>query len=186
MTERWILLTAPPNPFFSRTCKYAIPLLIALLTLVTVVHAEQTTNNSQVFQSSITETQVSEVRPSVTNEDLMPSPPLRITISGKITTFGGQPVSGAIIRSESVSWPASAESGPDGSYRINDARGYRQNLTVEKEGYIPVSTIIVFNRNVNTADFTLEPATKHSPGFAGFISILATLIAAILLLRMRS
>jgi len=184
MTEHLILLTVSHNPFFPRTWKYAIPVLIALFTLVTVVHADQTTNNSLVFQSSITETQVADVRPSVTNEDLMPSPPLRITISGKITTPDGQPVSGAIIRSESESWPASAESGPDGLYRINNARGYRQNLSVEKDGYIPVSSTIVFAQNVNTADFTLEPATKPSPGFAGFICILAILITSTLLLRM--
>jgi len=110
-----------------------------------------------------------------------PVQPIRITIAGKITDPDGQPVAGAIIRLASESWPASTESESDGSYRISNAYGNNQTIVIEKDGYIPVSTTIVFNQNVNSADFTLEPAMKPSPGFEGFFCILAILISVVLL-----
>jgi len=99
----------------------------------------------------------------------MPSLPLRITISGKITTQDGRPVEGATVRTE---FPRSydtktviVQSEADGTYRINNAHGFHQKISVEKNGYANVTKEMTFTQNVNTADFILEPTTKPASGF---------------------
>ncbi len=99
--------------------------------------------------------------------------PVRITISGKITDPEGRPVEGAVIRLVSGTQPVIAESKTDGSYRINNAYGYHQEISVEKEGYANVTKEMDFNENLNTVDFTLEPTTKP---VSGFTAILTTLV----------
>jgi len=99
----------------------------------------------------------------------IPDLPPRITISGKITTPDGRPVEGATVRTE-FSRPydtksVAVQSEADGSYRINNAYGYNQKISVKKEGYVNVTKEMVFNENLNTADFTLEPITKPVSGF---------------------
>ena len=120
----------------------------------------------------------------------MPDLPLRITISGKITAPDGDPIEGATIRTEFFrtydTQTVTVKSETDGSYRINNAHGYRQNMSVEKEGYLPVSKEIVFSKNVNTADFTLYPTTKSTPGFAGIVCLYAILMTAILIIHKKT
>lgn len=113
----------------------------------------------------------------------MPDLPPRITISGKIATPDGRPVEGATVRTE---FPRTydtktviVESDADGSYRINDAHGFNQKISVEKNGYVNVTREVSFKQNVNTVDFILEPTTKPAPGFTGFLclgAILGTLL----------
>jgi len=114
-----------------------------------------------------------------------PVQPVRITVAGTIRTSDDQPLAGATIRSVSESWPASTVSGPDGSYRISNAYGYNQTLMIEKDGYLTVSRTIVFTQNLNTADFTLAPVTKPSPGFAGGLCLCAIFVTGIVILHLR-
>jgi len=188
MTGHLIHLTAPHNSFFSRAWKFTIPVLIGLLTIVPVIHAEQNSTDMMIVNSSPTETQVTGVIPSVTNEALMPSPPLRITISGKITTPDGHPVDGATIRTEFFmtydTKSVTVKSEADGSYRINDAHGFYQKISVEKNGYANVTKEMTFNQNLNTADFILEPTTKPAPGFTTVIC-LGAIIGTLLIISRR-
>jgi hypothetical protein len=113
----------------------------------------------------------------------MPDLPPRITISGMITTPDGRPVEGATVRTE---FPRTydtktviVESDADGSYRINDAHGFNQKISVEKNGYVNVTREMSFKQNLNTVDFILEPTTKPAPGFTGVLclgAILGTLL----------
>ncbi|MFA6332163.1 MAG: carboxypeptidase-like regulatory domain-containing protein [Methanoregula sp.] len=108
----------------------------------------------------------------------VPGLPTRITISGKITTPDGHPIEGAMVRTHYTE-SAIAESEADGSYRINNARGFRQIMSVEKEGYTNVTKEMVFNKNLNTVDFILEPTTKSVSGFTAIlclVGILGTLL----------
>jgi len=120
----------------------------------------------------------------------MPDLPLRITISGKITTPDGDPVEGATIRTEFFrtydTKTVTVESEADGSYRINNAHGFRQTMSVEKEGYTNVTKEMIFNKNLNTADFVLEPVTQPAPGFSSVLCLVAILGALIISLRART
>ena len=104
---------------------------------------------------------------------------LRITISGKITTPDGHPIEGATVRTEFPriydTQTVTVESEADGSYRINNAQGFRQTMSVEKEGYTNVTKEMVFNKNLNTADFVLEPVTQPTPGFSSVLCLVAIL-----------
>jgi hypothetical protein len=113
----------------------------------------------------------------------VPDLPPRITISGKITKPDGSPVEDAIVNAAYVmnndTHQVTAESEADGSYRINNARGFRQIISIEKKGYANVTKELVFSKNVNTADFTLEPKTKPASGFTSvlcFVAILGTVL----------
>lgn len=177
MMEHLIHLTAPLNSFFSCPGKYAIPILIGILMIIPAIQAGPAANNSTTIIGTPVENPIADTRPSVTNEDLMPSPPLRITISGKITTPDGLPVDGATVRTEffvtSDTQSVTVKSEADGSYRINNALGYNQKMSVEKEGYTPITRDMTFNKNLNTLDFTLQPTTQPSPGFTGLLCIAA-------------
>jgi len=106
---------------------------------------------------------------SIKVETGMPSLPPRITISGKITTPDGRPVEGATVRTEFPraydTKSVTVQSETDGTYRINNAHGFSQKISVEKNGYANVTKEMTFNQNLNTADFILEPTTKPAPGF---------------------
>ncbi len=119
----------------------------------------------------------------------MPDLPPRITISGKITTPDDHPVEGATVRTE-FSRPydtksVTVQSETDGTYRINNAYGYLQKISVEKEGYANVTKEMVFKENLNTVDFTLEPTTKPVSGFTTILGLGAiTLIVLITIYRL--
>ena len=187
MTERWILLTVPHNSFFSRIWKFVLPVLIGLLILVSAIHADPAINNSTTFIGGSVVNQVADVRPSATNENLMPSPPLRITISGKITTPDGTPVEGATIRTEFFmtydTRSVAVESEADGSYRINDAHGFNQKISVGKNGYVYVTKEMTFKQNVNTVDFILEPTTKPALGFTSVLCLVAIVGTLLIICR---
>ncbi|AGB02608.1 hypothetical protein Metfor_1578 [Methanoregula formicica SMSP] len=98
----------------------------------------------------------------------VPDLPPRITISGKITTPDGRPVAGATVRTEFPrpydTKTVTVQSDADGTYRINNAHGFRQKISVEKNGYTNITKEMTFTQNVNTADFILEPTTKSASG----------------------
>jgi hypothetical protein len=155
--------------------------------IVPVIHAEQNSNDMMIMNSSLAGTQVAGVMPSVTNEALMPSPPLRITISGKITTPDGHPVEGATVRTEFF-WTydtksVTVQSEADGSYRINNAHGFNQKISVEKNGYTNITKEMTFKQNVNTADFILEPTTKPASGFTTVLCLVAILGTLLIISR---
>lgn len=112
---------------------------------------------------------------------------IRITISGKITTPDGHPIEGAMIRTEFPrpydTKSVAVQSEADGSYRINNAHGFRQTMSVEKEGYTNVTKEMVFNKNLNTADFVLEPVTKPTPGFSSVLCLVAILGTLLIISR---
>ncbi|WP_243669857.1 carboxypeptidase-like regulatory domain-containing protein [Methanoculleus chikugoensis] len=74
-----------------------------------------------------------------------PAAPPAIAVSGRVTNAGGNPVPGALVRFESVftldDEPIAATNvtGEDGGYLVEGVFGYRQTVTVEKEGYAPPS-----------------------------------------------
>lgn len=109
----------------------------------------------------------------------VPDLPPRITISGKITTPDGHPVEGATVRTEFFrtydTQTVTVESEADGSYRINNAHGFNQKMSVEKNGYLNVTKEMAFHQNVNTADFILEPATRPAPGYTAVLCLVAIL-----------
>lgn len=169
-----------------RGMRYMTLVLIGILLIIPAIHAEENIEPQGGPGDNLS--QRAEVQPSVTNEDLMPTPPLRITISGRVTDLNGRPLEGATVRTEFfMTYDVQSvvvTSGTDGSYRINNAHGFRQNISVEKTGYISVSKEIVFDQNVNTADFTLTPVPQPTPGFTG-ISGLIALAGVILIMVFR-
>lgn len=117
----------------------------------------------------------------------MPDLPPRITISGNITTPDGHPVAGATVRTEFPraydTKTVTVQSEEDGSYRINNAHGFRQKISVEKNGYAIITQEMTFTQNVNTADFILEPTTKPTPGFTIIICLVAVLGTLLIISR---
>jgi copper chaperone CopZ len=97
--------------------------------------------------------------------------PPRITISGRITSADGLPIEGAVIRLESDTAPVTTESGTDGAYRISNAYGYSQKMCVEKTGYANVTREMTFDRNLNTLDFTMVPATRPAYSFSAVLCL---------------
>jgi len=116
----------------------------------------------------------------------VPTPPLRITISGKITTPDEHPIEGATVRTEFFmtydTQSVTVESEADGSYRINNAHGFNQKISVEKNGYANVTKEMSFNKNVNTVDFTLEPTTQPASGFTAVLCLVAILGSVMLII----
>lgn len=117
----------------------------------------------------------------------VPDLPLRITISGKITTPDGRPVEGATVRTEFPraydTKTVAVQSEADGTYRINNAHGFRQKISVEKAGYANVTKEMTFTQNVNTADFILEPTTKPASGFTVVLCIVSMLESILIISR---
>ncbi len=119
----------------------------------------------------------------------IPPPPL-IAVSGRVTDIGGNPVPGALVRFESVfdlddkPIAATATSGEDGTYLV-DTPGYRQTITVEKEGYLPLREEVVFENLTNTLDLELEPSSRPVPGFGSALAVLSLTGAFLLIGRKR-
>ncbi|QSZ67193.1 carboxypeptidase regulatory-like domain-containing protein [Methanofollis aquaemaris] len=118
-------------------------------------------------------------------------PPPAITVSGRVTDPGGTPIAGATVRFESE---FSLDNDPisvttmtddDGHYLIEDAIGYQQNLTVSKEGYLPLQREIIFENLTNTLDLELEPRSRTTPGFDLRVGIPALLGALLVYLVRR-
>jgi hypothetical protein len=109
----------------------------------------------------------------------VPDLPPRITISGKITTPDGRPIEGATVRTEFPraydTKTVTVQSETDGSYWINNAHGFSQKISVEKNGYTNVTKEMTFKQNVNTADFVLDPTTKPASGFTNVLCLVALL-----------
>lgn len=110
----------------------------------------------------------------------IPPPPL-VAVSGRVTDAGDNPVPGASVRFESVfdldgePISATAVTGEDGGYLVEDTLGYRQTVTVEKEGYSPHGWEVVFENLTNTLDLELEPASRPVPGFGPAVGVLGLL-----------
>jgi hypothetical protein len=139
-------------------------------------------NQITITARDSTGTQVSTTR-NFSVEYGVPTPPLRVTISGKITTPDGHPIEGAMVRTEffmtSDTQSVTVESETDGSYRINNAHGFNQKISVEKNGYANVTKEMSFNKNVNTVDFTLEPTTQPASGFAAALCLVAIVVSVL-------
>ena len=109
------------------------------------------------------------------------TPPPLVAVSGRVTDAGGSPVPGALVRFESVfdlggePIAAMAVTGEDGRYLVEDALGYRQTVTVEKEGYSPHGWEVVFENLTNTLDLELEPSSRTVPGFGPAVGVLGLL-----------
>ncbi len=113
-------------------------------------------------------------------------PPPAIAVSGRVTDAGGNPVPGASVRFESVftldDEPIAATNvtGEDGRYLV-DTPGYRQTVTVEKEGYATLREEFIFENLTNDLDLELEPLPRTAPGFGPAVGILGLLGARWLL-----
>ncbi len=109
-------------------------------------------------------------------------PPPRIYVIGTVRDVDGRPVPDATVRSESAlplfGAPYSVTTGTadDGGYLIENAFGYGQNISVEKEGYHPLHREVVFENITNRLDLELEPEppqARTAPGFSAGMGILA-------------
>ena len=108
-------------------------------------------------------------------------PPPRISAIGTVRDSDGRPVPGATVRFESVlplsgaPYPLATETAGDGSYLIENAFGYGQTVSVEKNGYLPLHREVVFEETVNRLDLELEPEPQGwgVPGFSAGIGVLA-------------
>jgi hypothetical protein len=120
----------------------------------------------------------------------LPPPPL-IAVSGRVTDAVGSPVPGASVRFESVftldgeSIAGTNVTGEDGRYLVEDALGYRQTVTVEKEGYSTLREEFIFENLTNTLDLELEPLPRTVPGFGSAFAALAFTGALLLVGRKR-
>lgn len=116
------------------------------------------------------------------------SPPPSVTVSGVVTDREGSPVPGASVRFESVltldgePLRATTATGDDGGYLIEDAPGYRQTVTVEKEGYSPLRQEFIFENLTNELDLELEPSSRTVPGFGPAVGVLSLMGALLILL----
>ena len=119
-------------------------------------------------------------------------PPEAITVSGRVTDPGGNPIPGASVRFESgiglapdnTPLAVTTVTGPDGRYLIEDAIGYQQTIRVDKEGYLSLGREVVFENLTNTLDLKMDPEGRNAPGFGLLIGVFA-LLGASLLLRVR-
>ncbi|WP_292727049.1 carboxypeptidase regulatory-like domain-containing protein [Methanoculleus sp.] len=111
-------------------------------------------------------------------------PPPAIAVSGRVTDASGNPVPGALVRFESVftlddePLAGTNVTGEDGGYLVTTP-GYRQTITVEKEGYAPLREEFIFENSTNTLDLELEPLPRTVPGFdsvVGVLSLVGTLL----------
>ncbi len=125
------------------------------------------------------------ILPIYVNVDI-PPPPF-ITVIGRVTDTDGHPVPGATVTFASVlplsgtSRPVTTETDGDGGYLIENAFGYAQNITVEKEGYLPLRREVVFENITNRLELQLEPDPEQEqalpgqtvPGFCALMGVLA-------------
>jgi len=166
--------------------KCAILVLVGLLIIIPGINALPGAGTSLTQTGDAIGNQTVVVKASTTNEEFMPTPPLRITISGKITTPDGHPIDGATVQTEFFmtydTKTVTVKSEADGSYRINNAHGFNQKISVEKNGYINVTKEMRFNKNVNTVDFTLEPATQPASGFTAVLCLVAILGSVLIII----
>lgn len=107
-------------------------------------------------------------------------PPPAIAVSGRVTDATGNPVPGALVRFESVftlddePLAGTAVTGEDGGYLV-DTPGYRQTVTVEKEGYSTLREEFIFENPTNNLDLELEPLPRTVPGFGSTLAVLSLL-----------
>jgi len=120
-------------------------------------------------------------------------PPLWIYVIGTVRDIDGRPIPDATVRFESVlplAWgphPVTTGTAGDGGYLIESAFGYAQNVSVEKEGYLPLHREVVFENITNRLDLELEPEppqTQTAPGFSAGMGVVA--LAGGLLLAVRA
>lgn len=115
-------------------------------------------------------------------------PPPSIAVSGRVMDAGGNPVPGALVRFEPLltldgePLAATNVTGEDGRYQIT-APGYRQTVTVEKEGYSTLREEFVFENSTNTLDLELEPSSRTVPGFDSAVGVLSLLGVVLLIGR---
>ena len=65
------------------------------------------------------------------------------------------------------------QTGSDGTYLIKGALGSRQKISVDKEGYVPLTQGIVFENETNERNFDLKPRSKFAPGFGVSLCLIA-------------
>jgi len=65
--------------------------------------------------------------------------------------------------------------GEDGRYLVEDTLGYRQTVTVEKEGYSTLREEFTFENLTNTLDLELKPSSRTVPGFGSAVGVLGLL-----------
>jgi hypothetical protein len=121
------------------------------------------------------------ILPIYVNIDI-PPPPF-INAIGTVTDTDGHRVPGASVTFASVlplsgtSKPVTTETDGDGGYLIENAFGYAQNITVEKDGYLPLHREVVFENTTNRLELTLEPEQEPQsqpvPGFCAWMGALA-------------
>jgi hypothetical protein len=108
-------------------------------------------------------------------------PPPAIAVSGRVTDATGNPVPGALVRFESVftlddePLTGTNVTGEDGGYLVEGVFGYRQTVTVEKEGYAPLREEFIFENLTNDLDLELEPLPRTVPGFGSTLAVLSLL-----------
>jgi len=118
-------------------------------------------------------------------------PPATISLKGKITDQQGLPLANVSVSSESCltldnkPFVVHAQTGKDGTYLIQDAIGYCQKISVEKEGYVPLTQEIVFENETNEFDFDLRPRPNFTPGFGFSLCIVALLSGLLIAYRRR-
>jgi hypothetical protein len=106
-------------------------------------------------------------------------PPVTISLKGKITDQQGVPLANVSVSSESSltldnkPFVVHTQTQNDGTYLIQDAIGYRQKISVEKEGYVPLAQEIIFENTTNELNFDLRPRLNFTPGFGFFLCIVA-------------
>ena len=109
-------------------------------------------------------------------------PPPRIHVVGTVKDADGRPVPDATVTFKSVlplAWgphPVTTGSAGDGGYLIENAFGYGQNISVEKEGYLPLHREVSFENITNRLDLELEPEppqARTASGFSAGMGILA-------------
>lgn len=99
-------------------------------------------------------------------------PPPDITVSGRVTAADGNPVSGADVVFESgigLSWNktplrVTVVTGDDGVYQAENLIGYQQNVTVQKDGYLPFRSENIFENRTSIYDVILEPTEPIASG----------------------
>jgi len=117
-------------------------------------------------------------------------PPQLITVSGRVTDQDGGLITGALVRFESVfsldnePFSVTTTTGKDGTYRIENAVGHRQIITVQKGDYKDLHQEIYFENLTNVYDLEIEPSGQRVPGFGLHLSILA-LLGTFLIVRGR-
>jgi len=119
-----------------------------------------------------------------------------IFIYGKVTDTAGLALSGVEIVTEPLSNPPNREdyvkkstTGENGTYTIKDGivvgDDYERNISIKKEGYIPIKkkiTIIHGNRT-DEQNFILTPQNKDLSGFDFLLGVCSVLISILFIKR---